>query len=382
MNLQEVGHQQESTCLCPADDMAEWVRREYKKGDIDRAGAILSEWWGQPLQPGVDESVSEDRQKLTEAWLITQNWRTSHAYPLNAFQITLKARARRVEPGVLVAQRLKRMPSVLRKLIRQKDMKLSQMQDLGGCRAILSDIKAVDALFAMYRQRDRLLFEPADGLKCYDYLRNPKPDGYRGIHIVGRFSARVAGRQDWNGHRIEIQLRSRLQHAYATAVETVTTFTREQLKFGGGAENWRRFFALMGSALALREGTAPVSGTPSSEAELIKELRELTSALRVRQRLSGWSRALRSVPNRSVGSSKWLMLVLDLDASTIRVKGFADRQKGAEAVGELEKQNSPNIDTVLVFVGSASNLKKAYPNYYADTTEFIGALDHALRGRS
>jgi hypothetical protein len=40
----------------------------------------------------------------------------------------------------------------------------------------------------------------------------------------------------------EIQLRSRLQHAWATTVETVDTFTRQAIKTGGGKAEWRRFF--------------------------------------------------------------------------------------------------------------------------------------------
>ena len=78
-------------------------------------------------------------------------------------------------------------------------MKLSQMQDLGGCRAILSDVESVYRLFDMYRG-PLTLFEDADTrLKCYDYIRTPKPDGYRGIHIVGRYQARLEKNLPWNG---------------------------------------------------------------------------------------------------------------------------------------------------------------------------------------
>jgi ppGpp synthetase/RelA/SpoT-type nucleotidyltranferase len=116
-------------------------------------------------------------------------------------------------------------------------MQLSQMQDLNGCRAIVADVKGVDDLYAMYRG-DEPLLRGEGSLKCYDYIRNPKEAAYRGIHIVARYRARVASREPWNGQRIEIQPRSRLQHAFATTVETVTTFTREPLKFGAGPVNW------------------------------------------------------------------------------------------------------------------------------------------------
>jgi hypothetical protein len=129
--------------------------------------------------------------------------------------------------------------------------------------------------------------------------------------------------EPWNGHRIEIQLRTQLQHAFSTSVETVTTFTRSPLKFGGGPDEWRRFFALTGSAFALREGTALVPGTPTDPGELIRELRETTKALKVRQRLAGWARALKQLPRRDVSQFQWLLLVLNIagDKPTIKVTG-------------------------------------------------------------
>src|SRR5262249_4995050 len=130
------------------EDMAEWNKREFSKGQIDRAGLFLAEWW---RRVGVESDPEVDREQLRHAWHVAQNWRTCHTYPLNAFQVNLRARAKRVEDGALIAQRLKRMWSVLNKLEREEDMKLSQMHDLGGCRAIMSDVAAVDKLFSLYR---------------------------------------------------------------------------------------------------------------------------------------------------------------------------------------------------------------------------------------
>jgi hypothetical protein len=182
------------------EDMAEWVKREFGKGQIDRAGSLLVPWWSNP-NPGQPEGFSD-------AVRIVLNWRSSHGLPLNVFQATLRLRAKRVEPNVIVAQRLKRFLSIMNKLVREPTMKLSQMQDLGGCRAILSDVAAVDRLYGLYRGGEPL--PPTEvGLKCYDYIREPKDDGYRGIHIVGRYHPRTNDRKPWDGQRVEIQLRSR-----------------------------------------------------------------------------------------------------------------------------------------------------------------------------
>jgi hypothetical protein len=362
------------------DQMAEWVKRDHTKGEIDRAGEILVRWWtGLPTRTLADMEEAE-RLECLDAIGVAQNWRTSHAMPLLTFRMGLSQRAKRVERNAIVAQRMKRMASVLNKLRRENTMKLSQMQDLGGCRAIVSSPTEVRRLFEMYRRHNPSLFPSEGSLKCYDYISEPKEDGYRGIHVVGRYAARVGTNAPWNGQRIEIQLRSQLQHAFATAVETVTTFTREPLKFGAGPEEWRRFFSLVGSAFAIREGTSQVPGTPSDEKELGRELFDITQALKVKQKLNGWADALKTLPRRNMQGAKWLLLVLDTSVNTIRVTGYADRTEATDTIAALEKSGKiGQLDAVLVWVKSAKSLKSAYPNYYADTHAFTEALEAALQ---
>jgi len=353
-------------------DMAQWIRCEHIKAEIDRAGVLLIPWW---------KNKAAAPPELGAAYKIIENWRTSHAMPLLTFRMGLANRARRVDTKAIVAQRLKRFLSVMNKLAREPNMKLSQMQDLGGCRAIASHIKGVERLYELYREMPGRSGEGT--LKCYDYIHKPKPDGYRGIHVIGRYEAMAAKNEPWNGQRIEIQLRSQLQHAFATAVETVTTFTREPLKFGAGPAEWRRFFSLIGSEFAIREGTPIVEGMPSDENEIVRELRELTRALNVRQRLQGWTDAMTKLRSRNIKGAKWLLLVLNIQKNTIRVSGYANRVKASNDLAEIEKgSRSGEIDAVLVWVDSISYLRRAYPNYYADTKAFLEELSIALQEKT
>lgn len=352
-----------------------WVRREHSKSTIRRAGEQLTAWWVGGANSGrFDHATFE----TIDAIEVAQNWRTCHAYPLNAFQVTLRQRARRVEHRPLIAQRLKRFVSVVEKLAREVNMNLAQMQDLGGCRAVLSSVDAVDRLAALYGFGQANLFAQEDA-SWKDYIREPKPDGYRGIHIVGRFAPKTRSGWDWNGQRVEIQLRTRLQHAFSTAVETVTTFTNQPLKFGGGPEDWRRFFALMGSMLAVREGTQLVPGTSADPHEIALELWDLTQALNVPRRLRSWAEALRSMRGLNIKDAQWLLLALDVETSTVRVQGFQAYDVAAKTLGQLEKgPRGQTVDAVLVRLTSARQLRAAYPNYYADTTQFLEALGDAL----
>src|SRR5262249_2095171 len=151
------------------------------------------------------------------------------------------------------------------------------------------------------------------------------------------------------------------------------------LKFGGGPADWKRFFCLMGSALALREQSPLVSNTPQTEKELLAELREAALQLRVHQRLQGWTNTLRSLPRTHISDHKWLLLLLDTTQNTIKVTAYRDDAEAFQSVSEIDQGKRTDLDGVLVWVNSVRQLRKAYPNYYADTTAFLEALKYALR---
>jgi len=73
-----------------------------------------------------------------------------------------------------------------------------------------------------------------------DYINNPKPSGYRGFHLVYRYQSDK--KQTYNNLKVEMQIRSPLQHQWATAVETVDAFTGQALKSSSGDEEWQTFY--------------------------------------------------------------------------------------------------------------------------------------------
>ena len=58
---------------------------------------------------------------------------------------------------------------------------------------------------------------------------------------------------------IELQIRTRLQHAWATAVETMGIFIDHSLKSSQGPQDWLDFFSLVGNAFAYIEGSPTLS---------------------------------------------------------------------------------------------------------------------------
>src|ERR1700733_10928886 len=129
-------------------------------------------------------------------------------------------------------------------------------------------------------------------VKKFDYIQNPKPDGYRGIHLIMKYFSN--SQKAFNDQKIEIQVRSKSQHAWATAVETCQTFTGQSLKskVKSADEKWLRFFALMSSAIAAREKKPIVPGTPESTDDRIAELRRIDNEENILTILSGWNNAI------------------------------------------------------------------------------------------
>lgn len=149
--------------------------------------------------------------------------------------MTLRSRARVVYGSPLVAQRIKRLRSIESKLRRWEKMQLARMHDIGGCRAVMRTVDQVHRVVEIYDQsRMKSPNRGAQFVRKYDYIAHPKPDGYRGIHLVYRYRSSSRGKKIYNGLRIEIQLRTQLQHAWATAVEAVSMFTGQALKSNVG----------------------------------------------------------------------------------------------------------------------------------------------------
>lgn len=348
-----------------------WAVPQYERAEVNHAGQLL-------ISNDATMSVDERDDMLQ----VINNWRSAHGFPLQCMKMTLSNRARKIDKNATVAQRLKRLSSIDAKLRQQEWMKLSQMQDIGGCRAIVGSIRGVRKIARAYKKHSK------HGLaKQNDYITEPKDDGYRSYHLVYRYCSTAKKHKVYSDLKIEIQLRTRLQHAWATAVETVATFSGQPLKSGGGREDWRRFFALMSSAIAFREGCPPVPGTPVQMDDLVKELRELTKKLKVENVLKGWRQSLVYLPTKDAANAVAFLLELDPsgDTPTVKYTGFTKenlrrapnyylaREKKIAADGPASAQ------VVLVSTSSIKALRTAFPNYHLDTTVFIEALNYAIK---
>jgi ppGpp synthetase/RelA/SpoT-type nucleotidyltranferase len=194
-----------------------WVTTSYSKGQITRAGKTL---------------IDRDTSVENRIWAldVMSNWRAAQAYPMRALLMTLRRKAIEVDINAVVVQRHKRAPSIINKLRRFPKMELSRMQDISGCRAIVATVDQVEELNSIIqssRTRNELHRE-------YNYIAEPKDSGYRGIHLTYKYKGE---KTEYNGYFVELQLRSKIQHAWATTVEIVDTFTDQALKSSKGSQD-------------------------------------------------------------------------------------------------------------------------------------------------
>jgi len=303
------------------------------------------------------------------------NWRSSHAFPLNTVTVSLKKVARNVDPAALVAQRLKRIPSIIDKLDREPSMSLARMQDIGGCRSVVNGIgetrRLVDSLKAS-RMKHVLRRE-------VDYIAKPKESGYRGIHLIYRYNS--DRNEIYNKLQVEVQIRSAVQHAWATAVETMGTFLKSSLKASQGPEDWLDFFKYASSAFAILEGT-PKLHIRLDDDEVITAVEKRARVLRVRSRLQNYGKALRMVEQHQDPEAKYFLMLLEPRKKELTIKGFRSSEliDATALYSNLERRfpSSSGSEVVLVAAESISSLRQAYPNYFLDTNVFLRLLDQAI----
>ena len=338
-----------------------WAISNHSKKTVLRAGEML-----------INATVADE-----ERWgplEILSDWRAAHAYPMHALLIFLRASAVKVDGSAVVVQRLKRTPSILAKMSRYPDMKLNRMQDIGGCRAVVGTARHVDelsTLIAASKTRHSLH-------KIHNYIQTPKSSGYRGVHLVFKYGGT---KQAYSSYFVELQLRSKVQHSWATAVEVVDFFTSQALKASQGQAEWLRFFQLASAEFALLEHR-PI-GAEMDGVDTHEELQRLTTSLNVVDRLNAFAVSTKHVTSKGYAKSDYFLLELASDAQTISITQFRSSQleRATHLYLEREKIASGSHDVVLVAAGSMHALKSAYPNYFADTGAFITNLKKALERR-
>lgn len=175
------------------------MTEKLSKSQIDQLGERIRE-----------SGISEADLQLLDAYRRS----FAHAYE---HVVSLIRNELRLEP---TGRPTKSTTSISDKLARDS-VRLSQMQDIAGCRIVVADVVAQDALVA----RLTALFTVSS---VFDRRRSPS-SGYRAVHIVVRHL----------GLPVEIQVRTALQHVWAELSEKLSDVVEPSVKYGGGPAELR-----------------------------------------------------------------------------------------------------------------------------------------------
>jgi ppGpp synthetase/RelA/SpoT-type nucleotidyltranferase len=302
-------------------------------------------------------------------------WRLAHRDVINSFQSLLRQRAARGQ-NIEVAQRLKRRSTILDKLHRYPGMQLARMDDIAGCRLIFPTIPAL-ITFREELHRAKFNHLRKNDASKYDYITSPTDRGYRGIHDIYEYRALRKRSTVCNGLMIELQYRTQLQHAWATAVEVVTQRTENEPKFNRGDPRHIRLFCLASEMLA-RVHEQHKSCLPElSDRQLAAEFEALDAEIGVMGMLLDLA-AYKWIDDQA--KSKHVILQLP-KAGRLQLHPYDLELEAANALLDLEK-TCPNDDIVLVGADTVAEVMSAFRNYFRDVGEFLHLMNAAKAGLS
>ena len=144
--------------------------------------------------------------------------------------------------------------------LRRESIRLTQIQDIAGCRLIVTDIANQESVV----QSLQSLFEEST---IVDRRKQPS-HGYRAVHVI----------VECHGKMIEIQVRTSLQHLWAELSEKYSDIVDPAIKYGGGYESIQTLLKKASNAVAAGElaevELAELSAHLSSKASLSDDAKQ------------------------------------------------------------------------------------------------------------
>jgi len=150
-----------------------------------------------------------------------QTLRVAYKEPLAYIFGHLEKVARKIDKYSICTFRVKRIESIISKILRLQEMVICRAEDIAGCRCIVHTEEQVYKIQGMLvKLQDEGILDIKGG--GHDYIKEPKPSGYRSLHVI------VTPKGDTR--KVEIQIRTIDQHNWATLVETTDVLYKSGLK--------------------------------------------------------------------------------------------------------------------------------------------------------
>ena len=334
---------------------------KFGRNQINKAGKII-------LSAREGKEYDSAMQKINE-------WRTLHLPALETLQVEVTSLLK--SKGItfsLVSKRLKRISSIIYKLDLNPEMGLGGMQDIGGLRIVLDDINILKTVHSILLNNIPKSF---DLIKVMDYVLYPKDSGYRSIHFMYKYKSTES---DSNDARVELQIRTKLQHSWAMAVETAGLITSTSLKSSMGDDEWLNFFKLVSSLFAIKE-RQPILKNHSNNSYDMHTLMRMLFQTNYTHKQIDTLKALKVTVDHAENEefrNGYYILNIDFVNKRVKIHAFSKDEEYEASIeySNLEKsiKDSDNA-VVLVSVPKIKELKDAYPSYFLNTDDFISVLE-------
>ncbi len=292
-------------------------------------------------------------------------WRAAHKPVLNTFQAILRNRTKGTP--IVVAQRHKRKRTIFGKLQRFQGMELARMDDVAGCRLIFPNM----ADLYDFRQRlhaAKFNHKRKNDVDKYDYIKRPKDTGYRGIHDVYEYDVQSESGKGSKGLLIELQYRTAVQHAWATAVEVIGFITASQPKFQEGDKRYETAMVYASEIIARAHEDRKSYLPDMSDEDVLQTFVKLDHELGLLNLLRNLNAA-----DAEVTSNRNVILIFS-DDDELETRSYASATEAIRVLFELEQAN-PGKDIVLVRADTTDEVRIAFRNYFSDAREFIGLVE-------
>jgi len=300
---------------------------------------------------------------------VINKWRAAHRPVLNTFQAILRNRTHGKD--IIVAQRHKRRSTIFDKLRRLPGMRLARMDDVAGCRLIF---KTAEELYAFRKTLHEARFnhELKNEPDKYDYIKRPKPSGYRGVHDVYAYDVNSEHGKPYKGLLIELQYRTIHQHAWATAVEVIGLITEAQPKFQKGDQRYEEAMSYASEIIARVYEDSNSAHIELPDEEVVRRFLDLDQELGLLRLL----RALNTAQEKEPTEYRNMILIFDAEGKIedLETVSFRDATDALRELFRLEIEK-PGKDIVLVRADKSEDVRIAFKNYFSDAKEFIQLVE-------
>ena len=171
---------------------------------------------------------------------------------------------------------------------------------------------------------------------------------------------------------VEVQYRTGIQHAWATAVEVIGFITTSQPKFEKGDTIYQYVMALASEIMARAYEDMFGAFPEKSNIDLVKEFLKLEKKINLLNMLRGLNST-----NTSNSGKKNAILIFS-KTGDLEIKTFRSGPEALRALFELEK-DQPENDIVLVKADTSEEVRFAFKNYFSDAQDFINLVEQGCQ---